>query len=533
TAAALALLFAAQFVATSEPARAGVRPDEISDNLTVVADGTQAILCSGGKFTNHGGDISFVDDKAIVLCGSDDEGIENDGFVVADISDPSTPTEIGRFECVASASDLAVWEDLVFLAVDRNGDSRGAHIGPYDPDDDGDPATPDPLTDDCSAPVASYYDATKKKEDIFRGIRIVSIADPDRPQLVASIPLGARGAHTVSVLPRGSRPAHGAAPIDEVYLYASSPTDRENWVLGVPLDDPAAAAGNVTTIDHGETWGCHDISFFVPAGLAACAAVGAARGDPAKPTEAHFERPIAGASLLDIRDDADDPNDDGAGPTSPKLVAVIDNPHPAARLHSAAFSWDGKTLIFSDENNTSTQAGFSCLPEETGGLSGGLWFYDISDSARPKLVGYQEPHYLPGAGWCTSVNFNVIPLGSGRDVLVGAWYMGGTTVVDFSDPSDPREIAYFNAAPGDPEVGSLTRAAYWYDGLIYINNVHGCLTGIVCLGPTARGLDVLRLNDSGLDLSNAVGLGRFDMGLQECVPPLFGRDPDSWQCAAG
>ena len=519
----LALVFAAQLVTTSSPARAGLRPDEISDNLSVVADGTDVFLCNRGRLNVHGGDLAFQGDLAIMQCGNDDEGIENDGFVIADISDPSAPRFVGKFECVASASDLAVWGDLVFLPVDRNGDSRGGHVGPYDPDDDGDPSTPDPIEDDCTAPPVSYYDPRIKAADIFRGVRIVSIADPSEPRLIKSIPFGRAGAHTVTVLPDRAAQASDES-VDVVYLYASAPTDRVNWVIEVPLDDPAAAAQRVTPIDHEATWGCHDISFFVPRGLAVCASAGAARGDPAKPAEAHFEDFIAGASILDVRDDPSDSSDDGASPLSPKLVTSFAPPNPAIRFHSSAFSWDGNTLVLSDEQLSTVGQG--CKADHGEGASGGLWFYDISDlPAKPVALGYQPPHELPGTSWCTSAQLNVIPLADGRDVLVSAWYTGGTSVVDFTDPRSPSEIAYFVASPGDPETGSATRAAYFYDGLIYVQNTHGCLNG-VCLGPTARGLDVLEL----AGLGESLPMDRFDMGLQECIRAVQGHAANFAPC---
>lgn len=502
----LAILFAAQLLTTAGPATAGHPAKDRSDNLAVVADGTEEILCTGKPFTNHGGDISFVGDKAIVLCGNDDDTIYNDGFVVVDISDPADPTEIGRFACAASASDLAVWGNLVFLAVDRNGETRGGHAGPYSPGND----------NDCAAPSASFNDRSQEP-GIFRGIRIVSIADPTNPRLITSLRFGRAGAHTVTVLPDGPRNG-GSQATQTVYVFGSSPTDRKNAVIEVPVDDPASA--RITMVDHYATFGCHDISFFVPRGLAACAGVDAVRYDREEPTTLNLDRPLAGASLLDVRDDPWDHSDDGAGPTTPKLVATIDPPYPSVRFHSAAFSWDGNTLVLSDENMSTTPS-WSCETDADQGLAGGLWFYDVSDlsGAGPKVRGYQQPHFVAGNGWCTSTNFNVIPLDSGRDVLVAAWYGGGTTVVDFTDPTDPEEIAYFVADPGDRETGSFTRAAYWYDGLIYINNVHGCLAGALCVGPTERGLDILRL-DAGLD--GAIPMDRFDMGLQECLPARSG-----------
>jgi hypothetical protein len=51
----------------------------------------------------------------------------------------------------------------------------------------------------------------------------------------------------------------------------------------------------------------------------------------------------------------------------------------------------------------------------------------------------------------------------GRDLLVNAWYMGGVDVIDFSDPTDPQEIAFYDLAPAGP-TGSDNWSAYWYEG---------------------------------------------------------------------
>jgi hypothetical protein len=50
-------------------------------------------------------------------------------------------------------------------------------------------------------------------------------------------------------------------------------------------------------------------------------------------------------------------------------------------------------------------------------------------------------------------------LGIQRDLLVNAWYTGGVDVIDFSDPTDLKEIAYY-----DPQRNSGTWSAYPYTG---------------------------------------------------------------------
>jgi hypothetical protein len=65
---------------------------------------------------------------------------------------------------------------------------------------------------------------------------------------------------------------------------------------------------------------------------------------------------------------------------------------------------------------------------------------------------------------------------------VQAWYQGGVSVMDFTDPANPFEIAYFDRGPIDPKVLVLGGewSAYWYNGYIYGSEI-------------ARGLDVFEL----------------------------------------
>lgn len=491
------LLAAAALAALPAPPAAADPPlTERSDNVTVVSSTN---FCDQEPFTNAGGDLAFWGDHAVVLCGNDDQTSTNDGFVLVDVSDPAQPRRLSQFACAASSSDLAIWEDLVFLAVDRNTQEMGGS---------------GPLGEDCAAPSASYltHDA-----QIFRGVRIVSIADPASPQLVASIPLehvvgterrNFRGAHTVNVLPQ--RAPDGTA--SSVYVYVGSPLDKDMAVLDVPVTVSGPADVSVSWIDTTDKiLGCHDVSSFTPLGIAACTSVD------------------RGTVLWDVRDD-EGTADDGASPTNPKLLVHIPVSDPGTRHHSAGFSWDGQTLVLSNENNMAAAAVPTCLQDETGS-GGGLLFYDISalfgdiEAERAVLRGYQPGHPGVTATWCTSVNFSVVPRADGRDVLIAGWYSGGTTVVDFTDDdpgpgySAPRQVAHFRASPLDPERGSLSRGSYWYRGHGWVGNAHGCTVSPVCFGPRDRGLDVLAIGGVG---ATEVPVPYVQFGLQECLPAPFG-----------
>jgi hypothetical protein len=76
---------------------------------------------------------------------------------------------------------------------------------------------------------------------------------------------------------------------------------------------------------------------------------------------------------------------------------------------------------------------------------------------------------------------------------VQAWYQGGVSVFDWTDPDDPVEIAYFDRGPLDPT--KLTAAghwsAYWYNGYIYASEEF-------------RGLDVFELQPSPFLSANEI-----------------------------
>ena len=86
---------------------------------------------------------------------------------------------------------------------------------------------------------------------------------------------------------------------------------------------------------------------------------------------------------------------------------------------------------------------------------------------------------------CVAHNGSLIPI-PGRDVMVQAWYQGGLSVFDWTDVSNPKEIAYFDRGPMDATklVLAGSWSAYWYNGYIVSSEI-------------ARGLDIVELTPSG------------------------------------
>jgi hypothetical protein len=69
--------------------------------------------------------------------------------------------------------------------------------------------------------------------------------------------------------------------------------------------------------------------------------------------------------------------------------------------------------------------------------------------------------------------------------MVQAWYQGGISVFDFTDPAKPFEIAFFDRGPLDAKevITGGYWSSYWYNGYIYGTEI-------------ARGVDVFRLTAS-------------------------------------
>jgi hypothetical protein len=93
---------------------------------------------------------------------------------------------------------------------------------------------------------------------------------------------------------------------------------------------------------------------------------------------------------------------------------------------------------------------------------------------------------------CVAHNGSIIPV-PGRDIFIQAWYQGGISVIDFTDSSNPIEIAYFDRGPiHETElVSGGFWSVYYYEGIIYGTEI-------------VRGLDVLELVPSEFISANEI-----------------------------
>ena len=192
---------------------------------------------------------------------------------------------------------------------------------------------------------------------------------------------------------------------------------------------------------------CHDITVYSAIGLAA----GACSGN---------------GILLDIKD-----------PANPKRVDAVNDPN-YSYWHSASFSNDGTKVVFTDEWGGGL--GARCRATDPN-----KWGADAIFHLANNKLAFGSYYKMPSAQGdtenCVAHNGSLIPVPC-RDILVQAWYQGGISVMDFTDPNDPKALAYFDRGPIDPKLLILGGdwSAYWYNGNIYASEI-------------SRGLDIFEL----------------------------------------
>ncbi|HEX2085742.1 MAG TPA: hypothetical protein VHF89_08675, partial [Solirubrobacteraceae bacterium] len=205
---------------------------------------------------------------------------------------------------------------------------------------------------------------------------------------------------------------------------------------------------------------------------------------------------------------------DLSDPTQPRIVGRVRNPQINIH-HSTTFSNDGRTMVIGDELGGAA-ASPGCFADDAYEL-GGLFFYDVANAAAPQLRGTYKLPRTKVSEFCTAHLFNVVPMRSDSDILVSSWYTGATSVIDFTDPSKPTEIAHYipsdPVSPDEQPTEAAAWASYWYNGHVYANNFDEDVNSV---RPQSRGLDVFRIDDRFT--AEAVRLDRLNPQLQEALP---------------
>jgi hypothetical protein len=432
------------------------------------------------------------------------------GVNIFDISNPANTTLLTSLVCPGGQGDVSVYKNLLFMSVEMPN-------GRLDCGAQGFPPEPPPPPPPAGAEKEKKRRLPAAQKDRFRGVRIFDISDLKNPKQVAAVQT-CRGSHTHTLVTDPNDK-------DNVYIYVSgtsfvrqpeelagcsgeTPDKDPNTalfridVIKVPVAAPQDAkvvssprvfidprTGALNGLNNGGTHGkkgiekpadtnqCHDITVYSAIGLAA----GACSGN---------------GIVLDIKD-----------PVHPKRLDAVNDPN-YSYWHSASFSNDGSKVVFTDEWGGGL--GARCRPNDPN-----KWGADAIFRLKDDKLNFASYYKLPAAQGdtenCVAHNGSLIPV-PGRDIEVQAWYQGGVSIVDFTDPAQPFEIAYFDRGPIDPNMLVLGGdwSAYWYNGSIYGSEI-------------ARGLDVFELTptkfltQNEIDAAKAVRVAELNVQNQQKI----------------
>ena len=454
------------------------------------------------------------------------------GFQVWDISTPSKPTLVTAYYCPASQSDVSVYKNLLFVSGEGSGGRidcgdqgvkdtvsaerlRGIRI--FDITDITNPKYVANVQTCRGSHTHTVVEDPKDKDNVYvyvsgqAGVRSPNelagcVRDPNDPnssrfrieiiQVPLANPAAAKivsGARIFEGLAQSK--AHGETALDieankkfvadakargafTVQIFGNEQVLPDQFARGLldSLVKVRGGTGNPTGADSaklrqelpgivqrmfsptpspasGPPRGpdqCHDITVYPSIGLAggACGGYGL---------------------LLDIKDVKNPIRLDAAADTN------------FSYWHSATFNNDGTKLLFSDEwGGGGAPKCRATDPKE--------WGADAIFTIENGKLKFHSYYKLPAAQTdkenCVAHNGSLIPI-PGRDVMVQAWYQGGISVFDWTDPNKPKEIAFFDRGPIDSTKFTMggSWSVYWYNGSIVSSEI-------------ARGLDVAELTPS-------------------------------------
>jgi hypothetical protein len=413
------------------------------------------------------------------------------GMSIYDISNPAKPTLLTTMVCPGGQGDPSVYKNLLFMSVEMPNGRVDCGTQGFPPPPQPSPAAGEEKKDQGQGPPPA-------QKDRFRGVRIFDISDIKNPKQVAAVQT-CRGSHTHTLV---------VDPNDKenVYIYVSgtsfvrqseelagcsgeTPDKDPNTalfrieVIKVPLASPQDAkvvssprlfmdpkSGTLNSLSSGGSHGtgegakprpsnqCHDITVYAELGLAA----GACDGN---------------GILLDIKD-----------PVNPKRLDAV-NDQNYAYWHSAAFSNDGKKVVFTDEWGGGMAARCRANDPNKWGANA---IFNVEDNKLKFANYYKLPAAQGDSENCVAHNGSLIPV-PGRDIKVQGWYQGGISLMDFTDAAHPVEIGYFDRGPMYANMLVLAGdwSAYWYNGRIYASEI-------------ARGLDIFELTPTKFLTQNEI-----------------------------
>jgi hypothetical protein len=465
------------------------------------------------------------------------------GFQVWDVSNPSKPVLKVGYLCPASQSDVSVYKNLLFVSGEGMGGrldcgTQGVHdtvstdrlrgIRIFDISDITSPkyianvqtcrgshthtVVEDPTDKENVYVYVSGQAMVRSPSELHGCVAASPDSNPNSALFrieVIKVPLAHPEQAAIVSSPRifgglTAAPTHAEAPEDIAAAAAAAAEARAKggftakvngmeFVLGPRFVGPMldsivkarAGTGAPTAADSAALRGA--IQRIVDA-LVGAPPPGAANGVRPGPNQCHDITvypaiALAGGAcagyglLLDIRDVA-----------HPKRIGAVADSN-FSYWHSATFNNDGTKLLFSDEWGGGGQP--KCRATDRKEWGADAIFTIVNDTLRFQSYYKMSAPQTPFEN-CVAHNGSLIPI-PGRDIMVQAWYQGGISVFDWTDPAHPKEIAYFDRGPMDSTkmVGAGSWSAYWYNGSIYSSEI-------------ARGLDVFALQPSGFISQNEI-----------------------------
>ena len=453
------------------------------------------------------------------------------GVRIFNISNPAAPTLVRDFPCNGNQNDPILWDrngndvpDLMLLAVDRTMDGtacnasvsnrvnsagqtvrfdanpngwEGVRVFTVSDGSDQFPGAPFANIDQVDAEYTDCGAHTITANTKFAG-------DAGNPRLVVyvqSYPLrpgptcGQTGSLTSQKPYQNTTNPFELAEGDDTT--AEDPLLRQIQVLEVPLNNPAATReiaepaisypddpdGVMDWTERGLTGlepaaiACHDVVIHVPDNIAggACAEQGQIwEVDPATGIP-DTENPMA------IGDDKF--SSDGKG----QFPGAVDF------FHSVMFDNGMETVNWVDESFGSgcpTMTKWQKRPWHNGrtNMTGFMYFSDMEGDYQSRFhVGKLRPDDTEGE-YCSS-HMGMTVTGIEDDLLVNAWYTGGVDVIDFTDPENLEEVAYYDS---DRLTGAWS--AYPYTGPLFSSGggVPVYVSDGVEDNANARGMEVYR-----------------------------------------
>jgi hypothetical protein len=285
----------------------------------------------------------------------------------------------------------------------------------------------------------------------FVGMYIFDISDVSNPVFLKAVPV-CGGGHTHTVYDDKAR--------NRVVVYmtrsgttgsvagfgvscAGLPSNRLTAVT-VPKSNPKAARIASENITYPGSGGCHDTNVFEEKQRILVACLG------------------SGVSMLDISD--------------PLNATTVWGPFTwpnHGTWHTGSWSWSGDYVYVNGEpgGGGASECAFDdhpakptvfALDADTGTLEG-TWTLP-----RPQETTNSQSN-------CTVHNLNVLPLAN-KNVLAHSFYTAGASLIDFTNPKAPREVAFVDQVltPGGGPViesGAGCWSAYWYNGTIFCNEL--------------------------------------------------------------